>query len=59
MYIVVDHDKEELTSTFTYTSAFSEFIMRTAAAAQMVYTLIFITIWIMLRQPLAINKFDN
>ncbi len=59
MYIIVDHDKEELTSTFTYTSVFSEFIMRTAAAAQMVYTLIFITIWIMLRQPLAMNKFDN
>lgn len=33
--------------------------MRTAAAAQLIYTLIFLTLWIMLRQPLAMKKFDN
>lgn len=58
-FIVVDHDKEEWTSTFAYTSAFSEFFMRSAAALQMICTLWYIAIWIMLRQPLAIKKFDN
>jgi hypothetical protein len=58
-FIVVDHDKEEWTSTFTYTSAITEVLMRLAAAAQLVYTLRYIAIWVMLRQPLAMKKFDN
>ena len=58
-FIVVDHDKEEWTSTFTYTSALTEFFMRSAAAAQLVYTLMYIAIWWKLRQPLAMKKFDN
>jgi hypothetical protein len=58
-FIVVDHDKEELTSTFTYTSILSEFLMRSAAAAQLVLTLVYIALWVMLRQPLAMKKFDN
>lgn len=58
-FIVVDHDKEEWTSTFTYTSVITEFLMRIAAATQLVYTLRYIAIWVMLRQPLAMKKFDN
>ncbi len=58
-FIVVDHDKEEWTSTFTYTSAITEFLMRVAAATQLIYTLRYIGIWVMLRQPLAMKKFDN
>jgi hypothetical protein len=58
-FIIVDHDKEALVSTFTFTSFVGEALMRTAAAAQLVYTLIFLTLWIMLRQPLAMKKFDN
>lgn len=58
-FIVVDHDKEEWTSTFTYTSAFSEILMRSAAAAQLLFTFYFIALWVMLRQPLAIKKFDK
>lgn len=58
-FIVVDHDKEEMTSTFTYTSTLSEIIMTGAAFIQLVYTFIFIGIWVMLRLPLAMKKYDN
>lgn len=33
--------------------------MRIAAAAQLALTLWYIAIWVMLRQPLAMKKFDN
>lgn len=56
--IVVDHDTEEMISTFTYTSVVSEFLMRIAAAAQLLVTLWFMVIWISLRKPLALKKYD-
>ena len=57
-FIMMDHDTEEMTSTFAYTNDFSEFIIRIAAALQMLVTLWFIIIWISLRKPLALNKYD-
>jgi hypothetical protein len=58
-FIIVDHDTEEMTSTFTYTSSLSEFIIRVMAAAQLLVTLWFLAIWISLRKPLALKKFDS
>ena len=57
-FIMMDHDTEEMTSTFAYTNDFSEFIIRIAAALQMLVTLWFMIIWISLRKPLALNKYD-
>lgn len=57
-FIMVDHDTDEMTSTFTYTSNFSEFLIRVAASLQMLVTLWFMVIWISLRKPLALNKYD-
>jgi len=47
-----------MTSTFSYTSNFTEFIMRTAAASQLLVTLWFLVIWISLRKPLCLKKYD-
>lgn len=33
--------------------------MRVAAALQLVYTFWFISIWVMLRRPLAMKKYDK
>lgn len=33
--------------------------MRVAAAAQLVCTMWFVAIWVMLRRPLAMKKYDN
>lgn len=57
-FILVDHDTEEMTSTFTYTSSLSEFLIRVLAALQLLVTGWFMVIWISLRKPLALKKFD-
>jgi hypothetical protein len=57
-FILVDHDTEEMISTFTYTSSLSEFLIRVAASVQLLITAWFMVIWISLRKPLALKKFD-
>jgi hypothetical protein len=47
-----------MTSSFTYTSTITEFLIRVAAAIQMLYTSWFIVIWITLRKKLALKKYD-
>lgn len=57
-FIFIDHDTEEMTSTFTYTSSLTEFLIRVAAATQLMLTAWFMVIWISLRKPLALKKYD-
>ena len=57
-FVLIDHDTEEMAATFSYTSNFTEFIMRSLAAAQLMVTMWFIVIWISLRKPLCLKKFD-
>lgn len=47
-----------MTSTFTYTSSLSEFLIRVLASVQLLVTGWFMVIWISLRKPLALKKFD-
>lgn len=58
-FIVVDHDTEEMTSTFTYSNIITEVILRVAAAAQLFYTFWYIFLWLKLRKALAVKKFDR
>jgi hypothetical protein len=46
-----------MTSTFTYNTIVAEFILRIAAASQLITTVWFIFIWLKLRKPLAMKKF--
>lgn len=57
-FVLIDHDTEEQTSIFSYTSNFSEFIMRSLTAAQLLVTFWFVVIWISLRKPLCLKKYD-
>ena len=56
-FIVVDHDTEEMTSTFTYTSSITEITLRVAAGAQLLCTLWYIFLWLKLRRELALKKY--
>ena len=57
-FVLIGHDTEEQTSIFSYTSNFSEFIMRALTAAQLLVTFWFVVIWISLRKPLCLKKYD-
>lgn len=59
IFILVDHDPDEQTSTFTFNNIISEIILRVACAVQFVYTLWYVFLWLKLRKPLALRKWDE
>lgn len=57
--VFVDHDTEEKSSNFTYTNIINKLSVRLICFAQLIVTLIFLWLWIRLRKPLALNKYDT
>lgn len=58
-FIITDHDTEEMTSTFNYRNLVTELILRICCSVQLLLTVWFCYIWLRLRMPLAMTKFDN
>ena len=58
-FILVDHDTEEQTSTFTYSNMVTEGIIQIFCKIQLFLTLTFVYIWIQLRKPLALKKYEK
>ena len=57
LLVLVDHDAEEKSSTFTYSNLLSEAFIQILCKVQLILTFIFISIWIQLRKPLALKKY--
>lgn len=59
LFILVDHDPEEQTSTFTYSNIITELFFRVICSYQLIMTIWYLYLWLKLRMPLALSKFDE